>query len=150
VSHEQHTYLVTDVAMTSDNRKVVSCAWDGRLLVTGLASPPSHLLLVFVTLLTPQRSRSCWRGGSDVASGETKSLNLHAKLGQMQLITDRVLAVADVMCAVSFVDLDTMEFLRGYEVSPRVSFLTLPPQTTPHTTDARHARRTTHDLARRR
>lgn len=89
-------------------------------------------------------------GGSDVASGETKSLNLHAKLGQMQLITDRVLAVADVMCAVSFVDLDTMEFLRGYEVSPRVSFLTLPPQTTPHTTDARHARRTTHDLARRR
>ncbi|ELR17369.1 uncharacterized protein ACA1_061070 [Acanthamoeba castellanii str. Neff] len=88
VSHEQHTYLVTDVAMTSDNRKVVSCAWDGRLLVT------------------------------DVASGETKSLNLHAKLGQMQLITDRVLAVADVMCAVSFVDLDTMEFLRGYEVTP--------------------------------
>ena len=112
MSHEQHTYLVTGVAMTSDNRKVVSCAWDGRLLVTGPAPSPTlpwPRSLHFAHLAAVGRA-------TDVASGETRSLNLHAKLGQMQLITDRVLAVADVMCAVSFVDLDTMEILRGYEV----------------------------------
>jgi hypothetical protein len=56
------------------------------------------------------------RAAPDIGTGESRSLNLSAKLGQMQLITDRIVAVTDVMSVVSFVDLDTMELLRAYEV----------------------------------
>lgn len=86
LSHQLHTYCIMDIAMTLDNSTVVTCAWDGTLITM------------------------------DINSGEFKKKNLWAKLGQLQILPNGIIAVADVMSVLSFLDMTTLDILRAYEV----------------------------------
>lgn len=110
VLHQQHSYAVMDMAITSDGSRLVSCAWDGKLVSMGELSTSS---LVFTSWLSFEVVNL-----ADINTKEFKSVQLMAKLCRMQLLSDRIVVVTDVMSVVSFLDLETMQYLRAYEVTP--------------------------------
>lgn len=96
--------------MTLDNSTVVTCAWDGTLITMGTSESASDFMnqLVYQSRLNKRNP--------DINSGEFKKKNLWAKLGQLQILPNGIIAVADVMSVLSFLDMTTLDILRAYEV----------------------------------